>query len=142
MSKIDKSDIADEYLEQGIECFLDNQRYASALHLAGAAQEIYSSLVKGERSQDFLTVISDFVGRNDQSGNFDKSEFKNASRTPKNSVKHMDGNKDRYVSINLEFEAFKILTEAFMNALFLQKEETHNIRRFKDYVTNNAMSYV
>ncbi len=145
MSKIDKSDLADEYLEQAIECFLDQKRYASALHLAGAAQDINESLIKSDRQQDFPRMMVDFIEKSlsKTSGvKFDKNEFLKQERTAKNAVKHMDGSKDRYVSINLESEAFSALNNALMNSLLLQKKETANIKKFKGYVESNALKYI
>ncbi|MEI8624197.1 hypothetical protein P4S67_07330 [Pseudoalteromonas sp. B137] len=145
MSKIDKSEIADEYLEQGIECFLDQKRYASALHLAGAAQDINESLIKSDRQQDFQRVVVDYFEKTlpqTSDVNFDKNEFLKKERNARNAVKHMDGSKDRYISINLESEAFSALNNALMNSLFLHKKETENIKRFKAYVQSNASKYI
>ncbi|EHI9302653.1 hypothetical protein J9097_004296 [Vibrio vulnificus] len=145
MSKIDKSDLADEYLEQAIECFLDQKRYACALHLAGAAQDINESLIKSKRQQDFPRLMVDFLEKSmskTSSVEFDKKEFLKQERIARNAVKHMDGSKDRYIDMNLESEAFSALNNALMNSLFLKKKETENIKRFKDYFKINAFKYI
>ncbi|MDO6642036.1 hypothetical protein Q4557_18935 [Shewanella sp. 5_MG-2023] len=144
MAKIDKADLALEYLNQAIECFLDTKRFASALHLAGAAQEIIEKLIKGDRSQGFLTIFTDVVGR-DMAKNgleLDKVKFLATNRTPKNAVKHLDSKKDRYVELDLEEEAFKMLAEALMDAMIFHKNETENMTRFKEYFTANALAYL
>ncbi|EKM21249.1 hypothetical protein LC147_26745 [Vibrio harveyi] len=144
MAKIDKADLALEYLDQAIECFLDTKRFASALHLAGAAQEITEKLIKGDRSQNFLTIFTDVVSRDMEKNGIelDKAKFLETNRTPKNAVKHMDGKKDRYVELDLEEEAFKMLTEALTDAMLFHKSETENMTRFKEYFTANALAYL
>ena len=59
MEKFDKLAIADEMLESAIESYLDGQKYFSALHLAGAAQEIYGKWLRINGGQDFTTMMLD-----------------------------------------------------------------------------------
>ncbi|EIX4875831.1 hypothetical protein QTV42_004225 [Vibrio vulnificus] len=144
MKELDKSDIADEFLDQAIECFLDSCRYASSLHLAGAAQEIYEKVIKSERAQDFTSILMDQYEKvmQQQGIPFDRKEFLKESRIPKNSIKHMDGKKDRLVTIDIEKEALEMLSKAVTDALLLQKPVTPNIKRFQDYFVANALSYI
>ena len=59
MEKFDKLAIADEMLESSIESYLDGQKYFCALHLAGAAQEIYGKWLRIKGGTDFSTMMLD-----------------------------------------------------------------------------------
>lgn len=135
MQKIDKSNVADEFLEQSIECYLDYSRYVSAIHLAGAAQEINEKLIKGKRERNFSTIMLDQLEKyaKRSGSDFNRNDILKSSRDPKNSVKHMDKKKDQFIYINLELEAMTLILEAITDAMLLKKNETKNIKRFKNY---------
>jgi hypothetical protein len=135
MKQIDKLDIADEFLEQSIESYLDHSRYVSAIHLAGAAQEIYETLIKGNREQNFSTIVLNQLEKHAKSSgsDFDRNEILQCGRYPRNSVKHMDKKNDRFTYINPEIEAMTLVLEAITDAMLLKKKETENIKRFKEH---------
>lgn len=133
MENYDKLDIADEMLESAIELYLDNKKYFSALHLAGAAQEIYGKWLRINGGQDFSTIMLDHAGKIFEEP-IDRKAIKKEERRPKNSIKHMDSVSDRFACINPKFDSFIAITEAVMEYLMLQRSETENIKKFKFHI--------
>jgi len=133
MEKFDKLTIADEMLESAIESYLDGQKYFSALHLAGAAQEIYGKWLRINGGQDFTTMMLD------QAAKFidepiDRKAIKKEDKRPKNSIKHMDNEADRFAYLNLKLDSFMAITDAFTEYSMLKRNETPNIIRFKAFI--------
>ena len=133
MEKFDKLTIADEMLESAIESYLDGQKYFSALHLAGAAQEIYGKWLRINGGQDFTTMMLD------QAAKFidepiDRKAIKKEDKRPKNSIKHMDNEADRFAYLNLKLDSFMAITDAFTEYSMLKRNETPNIIRFKTFL--------
>ena len=133
MEKFDKLVIADEMLESAIESYLDGQKYFSALHLAGAAQEIYGKWLRIKGGQDFSTMMLDHAAKIFEEP-LDKKAIKKEDKRPKNSIKHMDNESDRFAYLNLQFDSFMAITEAVTEYMMLQRVETPNIVRFREYL--------
>jgi len=133
MEKFDKLAIADEMLESAIESYLDNEKYFSALHLAGAAQEIYGKWLRIKGEQDFSIMILNEVAKFSDSL-LDRKAIKKEDKRPKNSIKHMDNKSDRYAFLNPQLDAFYVMSEALTEYMMLKREETANIIRFKKYL--------
>ena len=133
---IDKLKIADELLETAIENYLDKKKYFSALHLSGAAQEIYGQWLRYNGSQDYSSFMLDQAGKifASQGGVINKESVKKSDKYPKNTIKHLNNKNDRYTNLNPEFDSFMQITEAIMDYSFLKRIETNNIVRFKEYI--------
>lgn len=133
MEKFDKLDIADEMLEGAIESYLDAQKYFSALHLAGAAQEIYGKKLRINGGQDFSTMMLDHASKIFEEP-IDRKTIKKEEKRPKNAIKHMDSESDRFTYLNPQLESFMAISEAVTEYLMLLRPETANIKRFKSYL--------
>ncbi|MDP5138730.1 hypothetical protein ORJ04_22550 [Rheinheimera baltica] len=133
MERFDKLDIADEMLESAIESYLDNEKYFSSLHLAGAAQEIYGKWLRINGGQDFSTMML-----NQAEKIFDepinRKSVKKEDKRSKNSIKHMDNKSDRFTDLQPQMDSFMAISEAVAEYLMLQRPETSNITRFKNYL--------
>ena len=133
MEKIDKLIIADEMLESAIELYLDGQKYFSALHLAGAAQEIYGKWLRINGGQDLATMMLDQAAKF-MDEPIDRKAIKKEDKRPKNSIKHMDNEADRFAYLNLKLDSFMAITDAFTEYSMLKRDETPNTIRFKAYL--------
>src|SRR5690606_35235377 len=105
MEKFDKLDIADEMLESAIEAYWDAQKYFPALHLAGAAQEIYGKWLRINGGQDFSSMMLDHAGKIFEEP-IDRKAIKKEDKRPKNSIKHMDSELDRFARLNPQLDSF------------------------------------
>lgn len=135
MENFDKLAIADEMLESAIESYLDGQKYFCALHLAGAAQEIYGKWLRIKGGQDFSTMMLNHASKIFDEP-IDRKAIKNEDKRPKNSIKHMDNEADRYAYLNLKLDVFSVISEAVTEYMMLKRIETPNIVRFKEYLIN------
>ncbi|WP_219702752.1 hypothetical protein [Marinomonas lutimaris] len=133
MEKFDKLAIADELLESAIQSYLDDEKYFSALHLAGAAQEIYGKWLRIKGGQDLSTMILDKAAKVFHEP-IDKKAIKKEDKRPKNSIKHMDSEADRYTYLRIKFDTFCVICEAVAEHKLLKRNETANIVRFKKYL--------
>ena len=133
MKKFDKLDIADEMLESAIESYLDTRKYFPALHLAGAAQEIYGKWLRINGGQDFSTMMLNQAEKIFDEP-IDRKAVKTEDKRPKNSIKHMDSESDRFAHIEPQLDSFMAILEAVTEYLMLQRPETTNITRFKNYL--------
>lgn len=134
MEIFDKLNIADEMLESAIELYLDAKKYFPALHLAGAAQEIYGKWCRIKGGQDFSTMMLDQAEKVFDEP-IDRKAIKKEDKRPKNSIKHMDNEADRFTHLNPQLDSFMAISEAVVEYLMLKRPETANIARFKKYLT-------
>ncbi|ELT7571700.1 hypothetical protein [Vibrio cholerae] len=133
MEKIDKLLIADELLETAIDCYLDQNKYLSALHLSGAAQEIYGKWIRSNNGQDFSTLMLNEYEK--QLGvKIDRKVLKKSDKHAKNTIKHLDSKSDRFAQLNPKLDAFMQISEAVTDYMLLRRYETENITRFKNYL--------
>lgn len=133
MEKIDKLLIADELLETAIYCYLDQNKYLSALHLAGAAQEIYGKWIRSNNGQDFSTIILNEYEKH-TGDKIDRKALKKADKHSKNTIKHLDSKGDRFAELNPKLDSFMQISEAVTDYMLLKRSETVNITRFKEYL--------
>ena len=132
MEKFDKLDIADEMLESAIESYLDGQKYFSALHLAGAAQEIYGKWIRINGGKDHTTTMLDLY-ESSSSEVIDRKKVKNEDKRPKNTIKHFDNKDDRYALLSPNLDSFMLISEAVTEYMKLKRPETINIKRFNKH---------
>lgn len=133
MESFDKLEIADEMLESAIESYLDSKKYFPALHLAGAAQEIYGKWLRINAGQDFSTMMLNHADKIFDEP-IDRKSVKKEDKRPKNSIKHMDNESDRFAHLNPQLDSFIVISEAVTEYLMLKRPETDNIIRFKNYL--------
>ena len=113
---IGKHDIACEFLSRAIELYLRGDSYFSAIHLAGAAEEVLSVILRelptqsGVRSQSTfdqmkkLGVTLSAPATAEEAKQTEKW-IHDRMTYPKNSVKHMRGLKDAGIGFNAKEEA-------------------------------------
>lgn len=139
MNKFDKLTIADEMLEKAIEIYLDDKKFFSALHLAGAAQEIYGKWLRINGGQDFSKIMLDNAEKI-----FDKpinrKAIKESDKHSKNTIKHFNNASDRYALLNPQLDSFMQISEAVTEYMMLKREVTANVLRFKEYLIQTRES--
>jgi len=137
MDKFDKLAIADEMLEKAIETYIDDKKYFSSLHLAGAAQEIYGKWLRIKGGQDFSTMTLDNATKIFDKP-IDRKAIKKTDKHSKNTIKHLDNASDRYALLNPQQDSFLLISEAVTEYMMLQRVETANITRFKEYLIQTS----
>jgi hypothetical protein len=136
MDVIDKLEVADEYLDLAIESFLHTGRYASAIHLAGAAQEIYGKWLRCNQGQDLTTMMLDQLEKfhKENGTDFDRKEVLRADKRTKNTLKHMDNKEDRFTCANLKLDALVLIAETMTEHKMLKREMSSNVTEFKEFL--------
>ena len=126
VTQINKLDIALEYLNLSCELYIKNKNLISAIHLAGAAEEIFGKYCK---KNNIKTVRDDWIEIGDNSKgtvlDIKKSgkKFANYVYQAKNSIKHMNPiEEDELVSIDVKSELERIIRAAYINMTRLGRE--------------------
>lgn len=133
MENIDKLLIADELLETAIDCYLDQNKYLSALHLAGAAQEVYGKWIRSNNGQNLSTLMLNEYEKH-TGDKIDRKALNKADKHSKNTIKHLDNKGDRFAQLNPKLDSFMQISEAVTDYMLLKRSETTNIARFKEYL--------
>jgi len=135
MQRINKLDIADEFLEDAISLYLNEKKYFSALHLAGAAQEIYGKTLRMDKEQNYSDFMLDQVVKifKKDGIEIDKKAVKKSEMHPKNTIKHINNKKDSFATLNPQLDSCSKILEAIMDHAFLKRKETSCIETFKEY---------
>jgi hypothetical protein len=118
-----KTEIACEYLSRAIELYLRGDSFASALHLAGAAEELFAVLVraipdaKGAAGKATLDQMKELIVAVSKPGTSQEAreieDWAHRRMTdPKNSVKHMYGLRDVGVTLDIREEAYDVIDRA------------------------------
>ena len=134
--EISKLDIAREYLDAAIEFFLPETNLFCAIHLAGAAEElfgphfpecqrIYTSAVKAEMA------LKSEVGR-------DLSDARKRVNEWRNEVKHMSGGASRSWAIDPEFAAKHHIEQALVNFYKLGLQKLAAPRRPTNFTSDQS----
>ena len=118
-----KLDIAAEMLERSIELYLRGDSYHSALHLAGAAEEILNVYARSMQLPDGRSITPSFdqmkemlvqalsPKTEDEKLKAEKWAYSRLT-DPKNSVKHMRGSRDEHFVYDSEMEAQDVIDRA------------------------------
>lgn len=145
MVKISKLVIANEYLRRAIELYFRGDSYFSALHLAGAAQELLGAFVertgKMSRRQSIVGAAVDISAILDARGvSSTEKEICRVVNHAKNRVKHMDAQKieDEFISFDPQSHAKEMLDFAMSDFYQLWESETalplsDEIQRYSRY---------
>ncbi|TLG78633.1 hypothetical protein [Methylocystis sp. B8] len=135
-----KLDIAHEYLDTAMQLYIEKRSYFSAIHLAGAAEELFGRhLPKDERistialkAQIGFQVLES--GKEVEYETAQKTERKKAlgiTLGSKNSVKHMnDDGSDSTVTIDPVVEARNWIEDALINLEKLNLPKPKNYMKF------------
>ena len=138
MHKVEKIEIAKELLESALYHYYETSSYFTAMHCAGAAEEILGSYVElygGKTSHQsniysFCRTTKAITGEMPKKK--DASKFLNF---PKNTIKHMDDNNDTTVSGNPKVSARTLLERAMENYDLLiehiELEEIEGLSKFR-----------
>lgn len=117
-----KYDIATEMLEWAIRSFLSGKGYYSALHLAGAAEEVLSVYLRAPEhkltpaSEDFMSAFLHVRQPVDQKEKDDCAKWViDRMNEPRNSVKHKRGHSDSSVDFDAGEEAADVIDRAISN---------------------------
>lgn len=108
-----KGDIALQLLEDAKKAY-DQERYYSAINLAGAASEVLCKLctIYGKQSphDNLMQMMADLYSSNNWMEK--PKKMMKSFNWAKNTVKHIDGSHDRYVSMNARMRALFIINQA------------------------------
>ncbi len=141
MAATTKLEIATELLDRALRLYFEGDSYFSALHLAGAAEELLGVYVKtygGVRSfdstKDSAVRLSKYI-RNDGTESNPK-DIADLINHAKNSTKHKYGKGDHITDFDPRFEAFNMLDLAVENYYQLMSHidlpDTELLRRFNN----------
>lgn len=109
--------IANEYLSRAIELYFRGDSYFSAIHLAGAAQELLGKFVeRGGAASAHRSIVEGAVRISaalDPGGTPSKEkDIRQLVNYAKNRVKHMDDDGDEVVRFDPQYQAREILNLA------------------------------
>jgi hypothetical protein len=140
MIEYSKFPIALECLEAAIEEREIHKRYFAAMNLAGVAEELLGKIInsKGKKNQLTSTVetlnfiqnkVAGELGWPTRSG----KELKKIMNTPKNSIKHMNGNTDENAKLyfSVEDESKWLIEAAIRNLDILGHYHSDVVKMFE-----------
>ena len=144
INSISRIDFAREQLEVSIELFLSARSFASALTLAGAAEEIFGKLlVLKEQSNSLVDEWKTneelepfFSGKN-----INFKFFRYGKNKSKNALKHLDSllDENQGITDEIEEDSLKMIIRAYDNFVRLGYEKTNVIFDFEDWFNKNII---
>ncbi len=135
MTNVDKLIIADEMIESAIVEYFDHKSYFSSLNLACVAEEIYGKYIRITGGKDIqMETIRAAERLVKLSGRpvLPVKKWKKIANINKNSIKHLDSVNDRYIEIEILYEARLGIGDALSNHEKLDRDVTPTIQRFYD----------
>lgn len=133
MKIIDKRDVAVELLDAAVSEHLDSARHFAAYNLAAVAEELMSKLLKCSRKTDSsdlkigaVKAMSKALGQPEG----DDKTWRKLFFKLKNTIKHMDGQADRYFDANIETGARQKIGDAIGNLEKLGLAKSSQVLRF------------
>lgn len=140
--------VANELLDQALRLCYEGESYFAALHLAGAAQEIFGKTLTSLRLESALENHVKVSFRSDKHLGSDggqvtsEKEVRDEVLFAKNATKHLDIGRESSVDFDAQIEAYDLLDHAVsdFNQLADLKlvEETARIRRFNEDVARRG----
>lgn len=135
-------DLAIEQLGVALRLFLDEQSYASALTLAGAAEEVLGKALEHSGRTNTMQYMYDRLapamelmkGRQ-----FKKKEFADEENEARNALKHMRTPEEETITADLEVATAWMLSRACDNYNRLDLEKTDDMRRFDNWFWENMV---
>jgi hypothetical protein len=139
MNRIDKLDIADEMLDAAINEFINHQRFIAAINLAGVAEELYGKFIRITGRLDTQLETINAVKKMTTNPSMNTKAWKLIANQFKNSIKHFDSEKDRYIEIDSEYEARLMIADALSNRENLNRPDSKEVLAFYEYGRNCAL---
>lgn len=136
-----KLEIASEYLELAMQLYLEKRNYFCAIHLAGAAEELFGMhLPKDKRifniarkAQKALRIIETAkVPQNAKEHAEADREATQLVNWSKNTIKHLNDDKTT-ITIDPVFEASRWIEQALINYYKLHLPKSSTLWKFEDY---------
>ena len=112
-------DLAQEQLEDALVLFLEQKKYASAISLAGAAEEIFGKelIRRGEQNvQDWKFDQMEVFHKLLHGKELEKRKFNEEENRVRNALKHLDEKDSSEITVDLEQAACWMLVRACENA--------------------------
>ncbi|MDP2595474.1 hypothetical protein [Alteromonas stellipolaris] len=127
-----KEDIALQYLTSAIDNYIAGENLFVVIHLASAAEEMLGKLVRMESQQSSLERTQNWFKswyshiKKDQPSNSKINKF---VLRVKNGIKHIDGEKDLEIELDIQRESH--------NAILRALENLNHLPRLKDPLLEN-----
>jgi hypothetical protein len=133
MKRSDKRDVAIELLDAAITEHLDHARHFAAYNLAAVSEELTSKLVRSSGMTDStalkigaLKVMTQALGQ----PTMDERVWWKPLFRLRNTIKHLDGETDRFFEANIEVSARQKIGDAIGNIERLSIAKSSQVRRF------------
>lgn len=129
-----RDDLALQQLEVALRLYFEGSDFASAITLAGAADEIFGKLLACEGRDNSLENIKQSVAAIHQklyNEPIDPKQIADRANRAKNSLKHWDRDQPLIVKLDLAQEASDMLFRAIDNYWALKEELTPSMERFQ-----------
>lgn len=123
-------DLALEQLDVALELFLEKRSFASALTLAGAAEEI---LGKALKLQNRGHTLDEWYDQVNEVWGVSRKEFITKTNAARNAAKHLSSHEEMNVGFGVEIEAVWLLVRACENARRLGYEDTNRMWQFNEW---------
>lgn len=134
--KQDQIALAAEQLDVAIEMFLTGRSEVSVLTLAGAAEEILGRAVKlmGDQNTMQQAYEARALSHRYLHGKALKwKDFADGENYARNAAKHLFGNDDTYVEVDLNQAAMWMIVRAYANYDRLGLQQTDRMREFDNW---------
>jgi hypothetical protein len=128
-----KLDIANQYLDAAMQMYLEHRNYFCAIHLAGAAAELFDrQLPQGMSTYEIAWRAQRALHRVETNKDATNEEIKRVINGTKNAIKHMNDGEPK-VTIDPIFEAKRHIDDAVVSSEKLGLEKTPTAWRYQDY---------
>lgn len=133
MKRTDKRDVAMELLDAAITEHLDHARYFAAYNLAAVSEELTSKLLRFSGRRDTTTLkmgaLNVMTRALRQTATDERVWWRQLFRL-KNTIKHMDGEADRFFEANIEDSARHKIGDAIGNVARLSIAKSSQVQWF------------
>jgi hypothetical protein len=129
-------------LDAAINEFLKHQRFIVAINLAAVAEELYGKYIRITGGLDTQLETINAVVKMTKNSDMKIKDWKKVANDLKNSIKHIDSEKDRFIEINAEDEARLMIADALSNRDKLNRPDSTEVLAFYDYGRNYAQGKI
>jgi hypothetical protein len=134
-----KIDLATQQLNVAISCFLGSKSFASALTLAGAAEEILAKALSLSGQQNSLELKYETLEPILTMRHLSKEDFIRDENHALNAITHMESASDLSIILDLEEAAISMIVRACHNHDLLGLPPTAKIRKFQDWFDEHVI---
>jgi len=132
--EVRKLDIAVEYLDAAMQMYIDRRNYFCAIHLAGAAAELFDAhLPESMRMSEIAWKCQKALFLESGNGTPSNKKINEVVNGAKNSIKHMDNSDERTVAIDPISEAEWYIDNALISFEKLNLTKTPTAWKYQDY---------